>query len=152
MKEYHYFIKMNSEPRNYGWSGNSISQTSPKHVPKTTEYPKIHTSLSNSHHFPNASVSAVSTADGYRPMHSQRSAQTHGAFSGARSDGLSAQMSCRNHRTDTCLAKYAPSEGVGQGLTRGESGQECGSLATRICRDEWRIGCCCGEGLLGLQF
>lgn len=83
-------------------------------------------------------------------MHSQRNSRTHGAFSGARLDGLSAQMFCRNNRTDTCLGKYEPFEGVGQGLIRGENDQECGSLATRIRRDGWRMGCCCEEGLLGL--
>ena len=50
---------------------------------------------------------------------SQSDAQTHAVSFGARSDGLSAQMFCRNYRTDTYLAKYAPFECVGQDPTRG---------------------------------
>ncbi len=50
---------------------------------------------------------------------SQNDARTHAVSFGAHSDGLSGQMSCQNHSIDTYLAKYAPFECVGQGLTRG---------------------------------
>jgi hypothetical protein len=79
---------------------------------------------------------------------SQDDGRSHGAFFGARSGGLSAQMPCHSYRTDTYPEIYALFVCVGQGLVRGETVQECGSLATHICRDDGGMGFCCEEGLL----